>query len=59
MRDPCARRKPGEFVGRREVRAEGSGVMHRTEAMAQTPEDRATTPRWRVVPQIVLSGVGG
>ena len=23
--------------------------------MSQAPEDRATTPRWRVLPQIVLS----
>ena len=30
--DPCARRKPGEFVGRSVVRAEGSGVM---------PQDRS------------------
>ena len=58
MRGLVREARAGRAVGPREVRAEGSGVMPRTVAMAQTPEDRARTKRWRVVPQIVLSRRG-
>ena len=36
----------------------GQGWCSRTVAMSQAPEDRASTPRWRVLTQIVLSRRG-
>jgi len=59
LSDPCARYELGD-VGRSDVFAEGSGVMPQdcSVAMSQAPEDRARTPHWRVLTQVVLSRRG-
>ena len=59
IRGPVREMRAGRVWGAARCLPRGQGLCSRTVAMSQALEDRATTPRWRVLPQIVLSGVGG
>jgi len=58
IRGPVREMRAGRVWGAARCLPRGQGLCSRTVAMSQALEDRATTPRWRVLPQIVVSRRG-
>ena len=58
IRGPVREMRAGRVWGASRCLPRRQGLCSRTVAMSQAPEDRARTPRWRVITQVVLSRRG-